>query len=361
MISLNFTKNIIAAKKENILARARAYKDYREVAGRDFSVFYHKSDLPLPLICVHVDTVRKEKLKIISDGKIIVNAYGVLGADDRAGCAIALYLMREGVKAHFGFFDFEEVGGIGSREYCATHEADIKTYVKTLIGLDRRGGDDATTYGGECQPLMDVVAKYGYKSTFGSFTDVANIESVHGVGCVNLSVGFHREHQKNEYLDLEEMRYTASVMPEIIEDVMQIDTSPASVSVGAGFDWFGWEDYYYDESVRTLGGKRRSGVVGKSSGRKINTRSFYGNIVEDDYDDFDALDEPLLDPYRDPYTHVQDEPYASGFGLTESMPKKLSEIPPANPKEDAVVVGGSSLWERTLDRVRKNAKSKAMK
>lgn len=357
MIRLNFTKNIIAAKEKNIIARARAYKDYREVAGRDFSVFYHKSDLPLPLICVHVDTMRNNKLRMLSDGEIIVNAYGVLGADDRAGCAIALYLMRAGIKAHFGFFDFEETGGIGSQEYCAKHSADIETYVKALIGLDRHGSRDAATYRGTCAPMMDIVGQYGYKEAFGSFTDVANIEQVNGVGCVNLSVGFYHEHRTNEYLNINDMRYTASVLPEIIEKVTAIDTSANTVSNVTSYFGYGFA-YPYNKSVQTIGG-RKVGVLGGSRGKEKKsqdyyskgTRSHYGGYyddIDDDYDDF-------IDPYYSPRIHeMEDEPYVD-------MPIGLDEIPPNDPAEDAAPTGGSSLWDRALDKVRKNTKSKAMK
>ena len=91
--------------------------------GKNFLVTDIQNENPIPLVCVHLDTVSrvmpKETDLVDVDGVITLKKGSkptCLGADDRAGFWIALKMIEQGTKTkfNFGFFDLEESGGRGS-------------------------------------------------------------------------------------------------------------------------------------------------------------------------------------------------------------------------------------------------------
>ena len=131
-----------------------------------------------------------------------------LGADDTAGCWLALEMIRARVPGVYAFHRGEETGGHGS-SHAAKHETHRFASVSACIALDRRGYDSVITHQGGERCCSDAFAKslaailggqFAPDDT-GLFTDSANYTDAIGE-CTNLSVGYFDNHGPRESLDL---------------------------------------------------------------------------------------------------------------------------------------------------------------
>jgi len=176
----------------------------------------------LPVLSAHTDTVFKNKptqlsLQIKHGIMSNKNKEG-LGADDRAGCYFLSQVMKSNPKDFiFAFFDEEEGGCKGSRDFEATG---IKNYVKVWVGFDRKGNKDIATYRVDNKTLTAAIeADYfkGFKKEWGSSTDVAVLARETKIACMNFSVGFRNEHTSGETLSLQVLDNTFSLIQPLID------------------------------------------------------------------------------------------------------------------------------------------------
>jgi acetylornithine deacetylase/succinyl-diaminopimelate desuccinylase-like protein len=170
---------------------------------------------PITLVA-HVDTVRRHpeppKLDITRD--VIRARNSILGADDRAGCYAIYRLLQARQKAkkplpNILLTDLEESGGLGARA-AATDIDFLATKTRLFVELDRQG---ATEYVFYSRALPDAIKRYvesfGYSEQFGSYSDIAEFDECR-IPAVNLSVGYYRQHSKDERLHVDEMMLTVS-------------------------------------------------------------------------------------------------------------------------------------------------------
>tara|TARA_B100001123_G_scaffold328396_1_gene369588 strand:+ start:21 stop:476 length:456 start_codon:yes stop_codon:yes gene_type:complete len=116
----------------------------------------------------------------------------------------------------FGFFDKEEIGCVGSREFTESLDFDILSEkISFWLGLDRRGYNDMVTYNQENKDVVNIFENLGYKYKNGSFSDVAVLAAESDISCVNLSVGYDMEHTKFESLNLHHMKNTMNKIKEL--------------------------------------------------------------------------------------------------------------------------------------------------
>ncbi len=167
-----------------------------------------------PVFIAHMDTVigsddfYKVELKE-ENGKIFRPGH-VLGADDRAGVNLILNHKK---KINFVLTVDEEVGAIGASALSINDEFINDMSKGTFfIELDRRGGKDVlgNTHGYCSKECSDAVLEVmtGFSEGYGVFTD---IDALTGIAQgVNLSVGYHGAHTKNEYLNIAEFNYINS-------------------------------------------------------------------------------------------------------------------------------------------------------
>ena len=140
---------------------------------------------------------------IFTDGKTI------LGADDKAGVTIMLYMMSHNVPGLYYFFLGEEKGGVGSRLLSGDFdEVDYLKDIKRCISFDRRktGSVITSQYGRVCCSnefgsfLCNEYNSNGMKLSLddtGIFTDSASfIDNI--PECTNISVGYENEHTFKE-------------------------------------------------------------------------------------------------------------------------------------------------------------------
>jgi len=143
------------------------------------------------------------------DEHIYTDGSSILGADDKAGTAVMLYMMSYNVPGIYYFFIGEERGGIGSNALSSIYDkVDYLTDVKMCVSFDRRRTTSVITHqlGRQCcsnefgQSLCDEYNKNGLNlslDTTGVYTDSASLmEDISE--CTNISVGYYNEHRGTE-------------------------------------------------------------------------------------------------------------------------------------------------------------------
>ena len=223
-----------------------------------YSIYIPKNlETSVPACVAHTDVVQQVKSKKHLSRKkhILYNNQKNcgLGADDRVGCYILLRTMISNPNDFiFCFFDLEESGGFGSRNFGGEM---IKDYVSLWVGFDRCGDYDIATYSNDNESLLKAIDDNlfdGYTQIMGSFTDVATLAENTGIACINFSVGFIKEHTNNETLNLKTLSNIFSVIP-----ILKTMTTPYKVDVESysygkdyyfGRAFYGERDYYNDMS-----------------------------------------------------------------------------------------------------------------
>jgi len=171
------------------------------------------------LLVAHADTVwgmgdrcEAKEFELQHKDGIIKNLYGGLGADDRAGCAMA-WLLRD-MGHSILITNGEEYGGIGSA-WLMEHNPDIRAEINDncsfAVELDRRNARDFKCYSVGTDEFRSYVKENtGYSEpNRHSFTDIVAIcKKICGV---NLSVGYYNEHSDREYLVFAEWQNTLNV------------------------------------------------------------------------------------------------------------------------------------------------------
>ena len=178
---------------------------YQNLGGKERFVYIPATrDNPV-LLVAHADTVTETDFPTVlfEDGDIIRNADSeqILGADDRAGCAMVSIL---GQMLGYGILitDGEESGQIGARalmEHCPDIANEIQQY-QFMVEFDRRKNRNFKCYDVGTDEFREYISvKTNYRDDGRSaFTDICTLaRSICGV---NLASGFYEEHWAGEYL-----------------------------------------------------------------------------------------------------------------------------------------------------------------
>jgi hypothetical protein len=129
-----------------------------------------------------------------------------LGADDTVGVFLMREMILRNVPGLYVFHAGEEVGGVGSQAI-AEYRSDLLTGISFAIALDRQGTADVVTHQFGGRTASDAFAVSlakqlpgKYAPVQGVFTDTANYADLIPE-CSNISVGYYRQHSKDEYVD----------------------------------------------------------------------------------------------------------------------------------------------------------------
>lgn len=177
------------------------------------------------LLSAHMDVVESDinpNSSIREYDDIWYRSKGILGADDRAGVAMIINIMREINEQNFiGTIKIaltvgEEVGQIGAMGI----EKDFFEDVSYAISLDRKNGFDIVTHSSfqrycseeyglffEKASINFLKHDKGYRVVKGGISDL-RVWSMYGIESVNISVGFYNEHTENEFLNIREWNRT---------------------------------------------------------------------------------------------------------------------------------------------------------
>lgn len=154
------------------------------------------------------------------DEHIYTDGSTILGADDKAGTTVMLYMMAHNVPGLYYFFIGEERGGIGSNALSAIYDrVDYLKDIKQCVSFDRRRMTSVITHqlGRQCcsndygQALCDELNKSGLNlslDTTGVYTDSASfIDDI--AECTNISVGYYNEHRGTEIQNISYLKRLA--------------------------------------------------------------------------------------------------------------------------------------------------------
>lgn len=186
---------------------------------------------PTIILSAHMDSVNKyhPDRKVIENNGVIRCTKGILGADDKAGIAIILAVLRNIGKTSFKgkikvvFSREEEIGCVGADRIDKQWISDAQL----AIVVDRRGNRDIVVGCGKAY-CSDAVADFfedcsrllgmDWKAVEGGVSD-ALVFSEAGINSVNLSAGYYNEHTDREYLVLKDMKSTVVLVLKALSDV----------------------------------------------------------------------------------------------------------------------------------------------
>jgi hypothetical protein len=262
--------------------------------------YFYKIGESRTIFASHLDTVSKkyERVTHIIDGDIIrTDGKTTLGADDKAGVTVMLYMIENQIPGLYYFFIGEEVGCIGSG--FAAQYGDFKGKYDRIISFDRRNTGSVITHQSSGRCCSDNFANFlceefnnlgmNYKKDSGGvYTDSAEFVDIIPE-CTNISVGYYKEHTVDEHQDINHLTKLAIACTKVDWENSPVERDPSvreyydryssgfgysSKSYGFHDDWFVDESDYdrlrneFDYSDNDLTKKtRRSGKKNKKKGR----------------------------------------------------------------------------------------------
>lgn len=240
----------------------------------------------------HLDTVGGdvEVVHVIEKDKIKTKN-SVLGADDKAGVTVMLYMIHNGVPGLYVFFMGEEVGCRGSKALASYIEKnpndELYKSINKVISFDRKGYGSVITYqmSERCcsddfaNSLIKELNKHNglnfSKDTGGILTDSVQFTDIYAE-CTNLSVGYFAQHTNNESQDIVWLQKFADACIKVNWEGLTIKRKPGESErlYSGGYSrgvYNDWEDDYYGYGYGGYSGNgwrdTRSGVSAGNNNR----------------------------------------------------------------------------------------------
>jgi len=298
---LDWTMHTVPFEKEDQYLKKLLPKDWSKDSHGNYYYIIGNSDT---LFTAHLDTVGGDKpvTHVIDEEKGIIKTDGtsVLGADDKSGVVIMLYMIEKKVPGVYLFPVGEEVGCIGSgkltkhmlensqketieietpngiEEIKIDLPKDIKyNKIRKVIAFDRMGYTSVITHQMDQRCCSDIfgnaLAKEFNKNGFnfdlddsGVYSDSAEFTEIYPE-CTNLSVGYFAQHTNNETQDIEFLESLCEACVKVNWEGLPIARNPQVVE---------YLDNYYNQWGGRGSGKKNSGY---------NQKNQY--IFDDEYDD----------------------------------------------------------------------------
>jgi len=234
----------------------------------------------------HLDTASPANTKVnhVFDGNIIkTDGKSILGADDKAGVTVMMYMIKKGVPGLYYFFLGEEVGCIGSKKVAAVQKENKIEGINKVISFDRRNTKSIITYQSSQRCASDTFGKalseqlnkadetfsYDIDPT-GVLTDSVQFIKIYSE-CTNISVGYQSEHTFSESQDIDHLEKLAVACTKVDWNGLPVERDPSKTeyssygSYGRYDDW-GYDDDGYPSYGKSYGYGSRWGSNGLSSG-----------------------------------------------------------------------------------------------
>ncbi len=194
------------------------------------------------MFCSHLDTATSAYTKVnhVFDGKFIkTDGKSILGADDKAGTVIMMYMIHHKVPGLYYFFLAEEVGCQGSKKLAAKWKENKELFgkINKVVAFDRKAYKSIIThqFGRTCSDefAKDLAKKYNdLDTTFvyeadptGLYTDSAQFKTFIPE-CTNISVGYYDQHTMQEKQDIEFLEKVCKASVKIDWDKLIIKRDP---------------------------------------------------------------------------------------------------------------------------------------
>lgn len=211
----------------------------------------------------HLDTATSAMTSIthvIEDNIIKTDGKSILGADDKAGVTIMLYMIQNRIPGLYYFFLGEEVGCVGSKKVADKHKETKIDGINKVISFDRRGKTSVITFQSNYRCCSDKFAEalsaelnkadstFNYKNDpNGIYTDSAKFISIYPE-CTNISVGYQNEHTFAETQDIEHLTKLAEACLKIDWVSLPVERDPSKTEYNSYDYGYGWNDYDWEGS-----------------------------------------------------------------------------------------------------------------
>lgn len=208
----------------------------------------------------HLDTVTydiENVTHVIENNIIKTNGDSILGADDKAGVTIMLYMIQHNIPGLYYFFIGEEVGCIGSIKVAEKFKSEKSNKIKKVISFDRRGTTSIITFQGSkrccsekfgeelANQLNLSESSFSYKNDpTGIYTDSAKFVDICSE-CTNISVGYTSEHTHLESQNIEHLEKLANACLSVKWNELPIERDYTKIEYKSytGYSSYGIDEY----------------------------------------------------------------------------------------------------------------------
>lgn len=317
---------------------------FKDVHGN----YYYEIGQSKTAFTCHLDTACKEQVVVnhkFEKNIISTDGKSILGADDKAGMTILLYMIEKRIPGLYCFFIGEEVGCIGSGKACT--DKYFENYDR-MISFDRRGTKSVITYQSSRRCCSDDFAnelssrlnKFGLSmgpDDTGVYTDSAEFTDVISE-CTNISVGYYKEHTSFEHQDIEHLIKLCIAVTKIDWETLPVMRDPSKVDYKSytykNYNYTsyekssesGWETYGWGQSTKSStrrSSKRKSYGYNDDFDYEYKSGKAYLNDLDNDYTDEYYGNYHLKTPDKFHYESLKQELYNDYFDQSEKM--KLKE------------------------------------
>jgi hypothetical protein len=205
----------------------------------DHGNYYYEIGKANTAFTCHLDTACKDQVIVnhkIEKNIISTDGKSILGADDKAGMTVLLYMIEKKIPGLYCFFIGEEVGCIGSGK--ASDDDYFKNYDR-MVSFDRRGTKSVITHQSSKRCCSDEFAtelstrlnRFGMlmePDNTGVYTDSAEFTQV-VPECTNISVGYYKEHTNFEHQDIEHLIKLCIAVTRIDWETLPVKRDPSKV------------------------------------------------------------------------------------------------------------------------------------
>ena len=210
----------------------------------------------------HLDTATSANTIVnhVFEGNIIkTDGKSILGADDKAGVTVMMYMIKNKVPGLYYFFLGEEVGCIGSKKVASVQKENKIEGINKVISFDRRNTKSIITYQSSQRCASDTFGKaladqlnradetfsYDIDPT-GVLTDSVQFIKIYPE-CTNISVGYQSEHTFNETQDIEHLEKLAVACTKVDWVGLPVERDPSKTEYRSyGSYGYGYDDWGYD-------------------------------------------------------------------------------------------------------------------
>lgn len=217
---------------------------------------YAEGEMPVALVS-HSDTVFKTVPKDFfydREQNVMWSPQG-MGADDKAGILMMIMIVkRYKLRPHIIITADEEIGCVGATMLTKRVPKCPFKDCRYLIQLDRRGHTDSVYYDLDSVVFEDYVNNFGFKTEWGSFSDISVIAPAWHMAAVNLSVGYENEHTNYEHLYFNWWNETLEKVVKMIQDSPNAQHYPfveylyGGKYYRGGHYGYGYYSSYWDDS-----------------------------------------------------------------------------------------------------------------
>ena len=266
------------------------------------NLYYQIGDNPTSMFTCHLDTASYEQVSVnhvVKGDYITTDGTSILGADDKSGVVVLLYMMEHNIPGIYYFFLGEERGCIGSKKVASVQSKNKLERVNKVVSFDRRGYDSVITHqvsGRSCSHefakelssqlnvISDEILETGFKyspDSTGIYTDSAQFIDIYSE-CTNISVGYHNEHSKSESQNINHLEKLCQVVVKIDWEKLTTHRNPSKY-VYDDDDYYSLRnDYGIDYGIGYSSSFKDEGI--ETTTEVILDEEFYGHESRIEYD-----------------------------------------------------------------------------